>query len=437
MALSWPIVKPNPMRTICLLLIPLFLLVPAQAQDAASDLLNRTNGLRASLGLPAYTPNSALRAAAANHAQWMVTTRQVSHVQPGNVRPRDRAANAGYSSTWVSENIYMGTSATAAAAWNFFINSPIHYAGLTSPNYSEIGVATAARDSWRSFVMVFGNPGGSNTVRVSLNPASNAERSASGNAASVAAAGPPPFVVGVDAVGNIMHEIRQGDTLGDIALLYGYTWDDLPYMLELNGMTWDDIRRIQPGNVFLVPPYDGTYTPTAPAPSANMVTEPAPDASSSEVTANVQPSATAQPSATITTAPTQQAQPGNIPVLPTQITEVANSAPSASTTPQSLMLGSILPQQPSVTATPASTNTPADTAAPDTLTITPGLQVRILGAPPASTQVAMVPTTAPPSSNAAIDPLQTPPAWLIVAILVQLSILGFAIVEFVRRSGRR
>ena len=39
-------------------------------------------------------------------------------------------------------------------------------------------------------------------------------------------------------------------------------------MLALNNLTWDDIRYLQPGAVFLVPPKDGTFTPTSAAPTA-------------------------------------------------------------------------------------------------------------------------------------------------------------------------
>ena len=104
--------------------------------------------------------------------------------------------------------------------------------------------------------MVFGN----STGRV----AGNGSTSAGG---SVHRSAPPSYVLGLDEVGNIKHEVKLGQTLGDIALIYGYTWEDISYMLEINGMTQEDIRLIQPGSVFLVPPKDGTFTPTSEAPS--------------------------------------------------------------------------------------------------------------------------------------------------------------------------
>jgi len=78
-------------------------------------------------------------------------------------------------------------------------------------------------------------------------------------------------IVGLDAVGNMMHEVQEGDTLGDIAMLYGYSWDVIPTMLAINRMSEDDVRGIKVGSVLLVPPHEGTYTPTARPPTATML----------------------------------------------------------------------------------------------------------------------------------------------------------------------
>ncbi|MCA9890910.1 MAG: hypothetical protein KC546_21180, partial [Anaerolineae bacterium] len=250
----------------------LFLLVPfVLAQDVQSDLLGRINTLRASLGRSPYSLNAALSAAAANQANWMASTREISHVQPDGSRPRDRAQAAGYGSTWVSENIYIGSDASANSAWTFWINSPVHYAGLTNTSYQDVGIASAATgDGWWAFVLVFGNPGGA--------PAIQSSSGGNNGGQSSAPSGPPPWVVGVDSVGNIMHEVREDDTWGDILLDYGYTWDDLPRILELNGREFTDegTRTIKPGDVVLIPPWGGTYTPTPEAETAeSQATEPA------------------------------------------------------------------------------------------------------------------------------------------------------------------
>jgi len=380
-------------RLLWWIVVPLALLmsVPVAAQDARSDILNRINGLRSSLGLAPYTLNGALNAAAGNHASWMATSREVSHVQPNGSRPRDRARSAGYGSNWVSENIYMGTDATPNNAWNFWINSPVHYAGLTNTNYTDIGIGAASVDGWHAFVLVFGNPGGASAPRVSIS------RSAGGGSESASGPPePPPFVVGVDPVGNIMHEVQPGDTWGDILLTYGYDWIDLERVLTLNGLRVvpEDIRTLQIGSVVLVPPWDGTYTPTPGGPP--------PEA----------------------TAPAVERVSAQLDVSGDQAVPAAEDAPSAET-PDGVAL---LPPPatfvlPSVTPSPTISPTP---------TVTPTLMIRM------RTLVAPAPTAVPPvevESNGA-PPDDAPPLWLIAVVLVQVGVLGLAGFEFLRR-GRR
>lgn len=256
------------------------------AQDPISDLLNRTNQLRAGFGLGAYTLNGSLSSAAQNQAAWMANTGAVSHVQPDGSRPRDRAASAGYYSPWINENIYVGGMASTDTAWTFWVNSAIHYAALTSPNYSDVGIAWASGEQNKAFVMVFGAPA-EEVSMPSLPPANNALASAntdgSGQVGNAVASDPNSnggvsrpsvrqrVIVGMDAVGNMMHEIQEGDTLGDIAMLYGYSWDVIPTMMAINRMSEDEIRGIKVGSVLLVPPHEGTYTPTPAPPTATML----------------------------------------------------------------------------------------------------------------------------------------------------------------------
>lgn len=359
--------RPNIIRIMISAILIMAGSLSASAQGS-SDLLGRINSLRSSLGLAPYSLNGALSAAATNHAQWMATSSQVSHVQPNGSRPRDRAAAAGYTSSWVSENIYMGTNAGVDDAWRFWTNSPVHYAGLTNTNYRDVGIGISQGAGGQAFVLVFGNPGGADAIAV---PSRN--RSGGGAGAAVQ----PSYVVGIDPVGNIMHEVQPGDTLGDIALYYGYTWAEIPAMLNLNGMTWDDIRVLKVGSVFLVPPYDGTYTPT-----------PAEETSDPVITA------------------------------PAEFTPEAIAANPTLPPPATFVRGT-------PTWTPAPTATPSPTA-------TRAIVVRAL---PETTQVAMavIEDTSPPEPD---SNTQNPPLWLIAAIGAQVTILGAATLEFIRRSRR-
>ncbi len=332
------------------------------AQDAASELLTRVNNLRASLGLPAYRWNNALAAAAANQARWMVDNNQVSHTQPDGSTPRSRARAAGYPSQLVSENIYMGGMASVDAAWNFWVNSGVHYAGLTNARYDEVGIATAAGAGGRAYVMVFGTSSGNWEA-----PAVQRPNSSRPNAA------PPPLpIVGVDNVGNIMYEIQPGDDLGTIALLFGYSWGDIPAIMDLNSLTQDDIRRLRIGSVLLVPPKSGTYTPT-----------PEPTRDPSIPTETPTPTLTLTPTATATPAPT---------LTPTDLPPAVFVMPTATPT-RELIVRTLEP----VVA----------------MLATPSLQ-----------------EAAPNAAESAPNGL---PLWLMAAIVVQVGIIVGAAVQYFRR----
>jgi hypothetical protein len=244
------------MRTLALIALALMLGVSrALAQDGAGDLLGRINALRASLGRAGCSVHPALTAAAQSQAQWIVETGRVSHTRPDGSGVRTRAANAGYPSQQVTENIYGGSNATVSDAWAFWVNSGVHYNSMVSPDYNEIGIGIA-RSAWgTAFVVVFGSQsGGWSAPPAAAAPSGGSGRSAPANNA------PPSFVLGLDARGNIRHRVQPGDTLGDIALIYGYGWSDIPALMALNNMT--DVRDLVVGSEFLVPPKNGTFTPT-------------------------------------------------------------------------------------------------------------------------------------------------------------------------------
>lgn len=374
---------------------------PAQAQ--ASELLAQINGLRTSLGLAPYSLNGTLSVAAQNHAAWMAATKQVSHNQPGGSTPSTRAQAAGYPGRWVSENIYGGTGAGSGDAWAFWINSPIHYRGLTNANYQDIGIGIASADGWNFFVLVFGSSA------QTWGSASSGGGGASRGGGNAAASGPPPFIVGYDNYGNIMHEIQEDQTLGDIMLIYGYTWADIPAMLDLNGLTQADIRKLPIGGVFLVPPQSGTYTPT-PYPPGYQTPTPLPE---------------------------QIAQTQTLEAL-------SISTHAAATQYASILLTSIYTPTPSATFTPAASPTvrigraataaavPAVLQSEPSPTVTPSatdaLEIAAL-----STPAPLIDVTAPPDSsgNSGMNPL------LIAAIVLQIVIVAGASIEFLRRARRR
>jgi len=383
-----------------------FATVQVQAQSVTDDLLGRINGLRAELGLSPYRLSSPLSVAANSHAQWMVNTSQVTHVQDNGSTPRSRANANGYNSQWVSENIYMGGLANVDAAWNFWINSSIHYAGLTSPNYQDIGIGTAQGDGGQAYVLVFGVPPGSTWGGQAANTGNSGNTSNS----QAAAAAPLP-IVGYDEVGNIQYELQAGDTPGQVLLLFGYTWDDLDDWLALNDLTEADIRSLSVGQVVLVAPPQGTYTPTPEIEETAEVTEAVSESTEEAIApaeANVEVTVTA-------TATLLDTQPDGI--IPTQ--ESTEALPTTEAPIEAV-------GQPVtfVAITPSPTIT--ETASP-----VPTLQVNL----PVSTAIAQtdIPETqiieeANPGNSS------RPPLWLIGAIVFQIGVLVFASVQFFMRS---
>jgi hypothetical protein len=356
-------------------------------------MLGRVNALRASVGRAPYSLNSALSAAAQDQAQWMASTGSVSHTRPDGSGPRSRAAAYGYPSAQVSENIYGGTNANADTAWNFWINSGIHYAGLVNPNYNEIGIGVASSGWGTAYVLVFGNSGGPSFAAVSA--------SSSGNGG---ASGPPSYVVGTDEFGNIMHEVQPGDTLGDIALIYGYTWDDLPAMMALNEIT--NVRDLEVGSVFLVPSKAGTYTPTPSTPTATFTPSPVPPTITPYVALVPVHAATLQ--VTPLAALTEAAPPAGVATAaapPAWLNE-ATATPEASATP-----------------------TPADRAPIAALAEDGETPVAVAAAPTA--EIARQSSASPP------QPENNVTALLMVAIGVQVLVIGAAAFSYLRGAGRK
>jgi hypothetical protein len=367
-------------RMTLILFVLLWATASVQAQDAG-DLLGRMNALRSSKGLPAYTVNGALTAAAQSQAQWLVDNGcAIAHTHPDGSNPASRASAAGYSTQWVGENIYCGGMAKADNAWAFFMNSPIHYAGLVNTRYKEVGVAVGHGAAGTSFVIVFGDPGG---------PAYVPPAAAGGKGSAGSGPKPPPsYVVGVDQYGNIKHEIQSGDTLGQIALIYGYTWNDIPRMLALNGMTEADYRRLKEGEIFLVPPKAGTFTPTPGDAPAN---------SSPDPVATTDPNIpTPYPEDNLVLSPDPTANP-TIEITPTPVVMVA----TANSVPDGM-----------VAFQPTSASSPTIQS------------------------VAMVSTGAPVVTDAGMLPTSTP-SWLVIALGVQVVVLVGAGVEYVRRHRTR
>jgi uncharacterized protein YkwD len=237
-------------------LLALFLVAavaPAQPADAAQNadpyyLIQLVNNLRAEYGLPPYQIDASLMAAAQAHSEWAASVGTHSHTGIGGSTPQDRAIAAGYGggqSVRVSENIYWGTNATSESAVQWWRNSPIHFRGMTSTNYTQIGAGIAYSASGGFFTLNFG-------IVLDGSPPPAAPSSA-GQGEDVAEL--PVYIVEPVEVaepredGSIVHVVGEGQNPWDIAEAYEVPLSEI---LALNRLTDDSI--IRPGDELIIQP---------------------------------------------------------------------------------------------------------------------------------------------------------------------------------------
>ena len=243
---------------------------PLNQIDQAYVLVDLVNALRAEYGLAPYQVNLSLMTAAQLHSEWAASAGYHSHTEPDGSRPRDRAARAGYgggAEIWVSENIYWGGMATLESAIQWWRNSEIHFAGMTSTRYQEIGAGVAQNADGGYYTLLFGIVSGNE-------PAAPASSSDGGAAAPASGGGlvPPASIVqstpGPD--GAIVHTVASGEVPVNIAEAYSI---DLYVMLAQNGLSEGDV--IFPGDQLIIKlPDPATPTPAVTATPTASATPP-------------------------------------------------------------------------------------------------------------------------------------------------------------------
>lgn len=107
-----------------------------------SQVVALINQERSANGLPALKANSKLTGAARGHSQDMACNGFFNHVSPSSGDPSDRIWDAGYSFSWMGENIAAGYG-SAAETVEGWMNSPGHRANILSANFTEIGIGYA------------------------------------------------------------------------------------------------------------------------------------------------------------------------------------------------------------------------------------------------------------------------------------------------------
>ena len=224
----------------------------------ASEILQRVNQVRASVGLPPFQYNGALAAAAQSHANWMATNVAYSHYGAGGSSPQSRAASAGYGG-YVSENIVGGTNMSPRQGILWWQNSPVHYNTIVSTRYVEAGTGYASNGSQNMYVLVVGRPPGANEIAPQ-------NRTPDPSAAPLRIT--PITLAEPREDGSIVHVMRQGQAMWTIAAYYDV---ELDYLYLINGLTEDDV--LHPGNEVTVRLADGQAPPPTPTPSLTYVVQ--------------------------------------------------------------------------------------------------------------------------------------------------------------------
>ena len=128
---------------------PYHYLSPVHPETSAAEqqFVNLVNQARQSLGVRALSLNSSLNLAADSHSYWQDSAygySGLSHTGCGGSDPRARFADAGYGGSPAGEvTLVRFPAANAQTAFDMFKSSSGHWALLTSPSFSEIGVGAS------------------------------------------------------------------------------------------------------------------------------------------------------------------------------------------------------------------------------------------------------------------------------------------------------
>jgi uncharacterized protein YkwD/LysM repeat protein len=213
------------------------------------DLVNAVNALRASLGLPLYSINPILMATAQAQADFLAVTGSMTHFGPNGIGLTDRLLAAGYPLAgdlslggFRSENITGGdeTMPPEAAVDRWTGDAP-HLNTMASQNLTEIGAGVAINNGRVYYVIDCALPTTNGLPQMAGDP---------GEAVSpvpeIAAIIYPVTLSTPDAEGHLIHEVKPGQTLWQIAISYETKIDELK---RLNNL-FDN--NIYPGNKLLV-----------------------------------------------------------------------------------------------------------------------------------------------------------------------------------------
>ena len=137
---------------------------PADCEHTTSaayvnQVLSLINGARTQAGLPVLTVNAQLTAAAQGHSVDLGCSDLTGHVGSDGSTVYARITAAGYSPSYYEEIVYAGGGPQAAFDW--WMNSPIHRRAILNPQSTDVGIGYANVDTSTYgdyFTVNFGSP---------------------------------------------------------------------------------------------------------------------------------------------------------------------------------------------------------------------------------------------------------------------------------------
>ena len=213
------------------------------------EVIDAVNALRLSYGLAPYRISPILMSSAQDHADYMAATGTVSHTGSGGSSVTDRLLAAGYPLAgdlslggFRSENITAGSEGMSAqTAVDQWRGDSIHLNTMISPSLTEIGAGVSVSGGRVYYVIDCAQPTNGGIAQDSATTdVDGATDSASGPAIVPVAVSTP------NAAGNLIHEVKAGQTLWQIAISYGTEIDEIK---RLNNLLDNDIY---PGTKLLV-----------------------------------------------------------------------------------------------------------------------------------------------------------------------------------------
>ena len=259
------------------------------------DLVNAVNALRSAYGLPAYSINSILMLTAQNQADFMSSTGNVTHIGAGGSSFTDRLLAAEYPlggnlalGGFRSENIIEGlVSMNAQSAVEAWMGDAPHQNTMLSQDLTEIGAGVSVVNGRVYYVIDCARPSTSGAPSAGTSVVEGGSIVPADEAAIYQVVQSTP-----NSSGAVIHEVKAGQTLWQIAIAYGVKIDDIKRLNNLLD------NNIYPGNELLIKQTD---SPTITTPLIATIIP--------EITT------TTEPLATLT--PTLQATQTQIPVVVT------------------------------------------------------------------------------------------------------------------------